>query len=256
MEFVCPTKGDDYLERRIGHLRSLVAEGDPDVVSLDFIRFFVFWEKVAPDRTPESLPQTCFCPVCLRFFQNEFDIHIPADLAGTAEKAKWILENHAAAWADWKCEKIANAVTRLAKAAREVKPSVKINLHAVPWRRADFGGAIRSVAGQDFTLLAPLVDLISPMTYHHMVRQTPAWVHDVVTDISAQTHGVPVLPSIQVSEAYIEDKLSPEEFQAALDQALRPPSRGVVLWSWDALSKSPEKMAILKSLAGLKNKSR
>ena len=248
VEFVCPTKGDDYLERRIGRLRELVAAGDPDAVSLDFIRFFVFWEKVAPDRTPGSLPQTCFCPVCQRFFQNEFDIHVPADLTRTADQARWILEKHAEAWADWKCEKIAHAVTRLAKAAREAKPSVKVNLHAVPWRRNDFGGAIRSVAGQDFALLAPLVDLISPMTYHHMVRQTPAWVHDVVADISAQTGGAAVLPSIQVSEAYVEDKLSPDEFRAALEQALRPPSKGVVLWSWDALAKSPEKQDLLKRL--------
>jgi len=256
VEFVCPTKGDDYLERRIEHLRSLIAAGDPDVVSLDFIRFFVFWEKVAPDRTPGSLPQTCFCPSCLGLFERGYDVHIPAGLTGTAEKAKWILENHAAAWADWKCDKIVNAVTRLAKAAREVKPSVRINLHAVPWRRGDFGGAIRSVAGQDFARLAPLVDTISPMTYHHMVRQTPAWVHDVVADISAQTQGAAVLPSIQVSKAYVEDELPPDEFRAALEQALRPPSKGVVLWSWDALSKSPEKMAILKSLDGLKNKAR
>jgi hypothetical protein len=248
VEFVCPTKGDEYLERRIRHLRDLVAGGDPDVVSLDFIRFFVFWEKVAPDRTPGSLPQTCFCPLCLRLFQNEFDVHIPANLTRTSDQAKWILENHADAWADWKCERIVNAVTRLAKAARETKPSVKVNLHAVPWRRSDFGGAIRSVAGQDFALLAPLVDIISPMTYHHMVRRTPAWVHDVVADISAQTKGAAVLPSIQVSEAYIEDKLSPDEFRAALEQALKPPSKGVVLWSWDALAKSPEKQALLQRL--------
>ncbi len=248
VEFVCPTKGDEYLERRIGHLRDLVAAGDPDVVSLDFIRFFVFWEKVAPDRAPGSLPQTCFCPLCLRLFQNEFDVHVPAYLTRTADQAKWILENHAAAWADWKCERTVNAVTRLARAAREAKPSVKINLHAVPWRRDDFGGAIRSVAGQDFALLAPLVDFISPMTYHHMVRRTPAWVHDVVAGISAETKGAAVLPSIQVSEAYIEDKLSPDEFRAALEQALKPPSKGVVLWSWDALAKSPEKQALLQRL--------
>ena len=248
VEFVCPTKGEDYLERRIGNLRRIVAEARPDVVSLDFIRFFVFWEKVAPDRDPQSLPQTCFCPLCLRFFQNEFGIRIPEGLAGTARKAKWVLENRPAAWAEWKCGRIANTVARLATAAREAMPSVKINLHTVPWRSADFGGAIRSVAGQDLTRLAPLVDIISPMAYHHMVRQTPAWIHDVVEDISAQAEGAPVLPSIQVAEAYVKEPLPAAEFEAALEQALKPPSIGVVLWSWDALSKSPEKQALLKRL--------
>lgn len=248
VEFVCPTKGDEYLEHRIDHLRSLVAEGRPDVVSLDFIRYFVFWEKVAPDRAPESLPQTCFCPLCLRLFQNEFGVEIPADLAGTAGKAKWILEAHADEWAVWKCRRIARTVERLTAAARQADPGVKVNLHLVPWRKGDFGGAVRSVAGQDAALLAPLADYLSPMTYHHMVRQTPAWVHDVVEDLSAQAGGVPVLPSIQVAEAYITEPLAAAEFEAALEQALRPPSRGVVLWSWDALSKSPEKQAVWKRL--------
>jgi len=67
---------------------------------------------------------------------------------------------------------------------------------------------------------------------------------------------VALLASTQVSEAYINEALSPDEFRAALDEALRPPSVGVVLWSWNALAKSPEKMEILKSSAGLKKKPR
>jgi hypothetical protein len=103
------------------------------------------------------------------------------------------------------------------------------------------------VAGQDLPRLAPFVDLISPMCYHHMVRRTPAWVHDVVADISSRT-GATVLASTQVSEAYIEQTLPPDEFRAAAAEALKPPSIGVVFWSWDALAKSPEKQAILRRL--------
>lgn len=254
VEFVCPAR-EDYLSRRAAHLRDLVAEFGPDVVSLDFIRYFVFWEKVAPDRAPESLPQTCFCPVCLAGFEKEMGARIPSELAATAEKAKWILETHASEWAEWKCRVVARAVERLAAAAREARPGVKINIHAVPWRKDDFGGAVRSIAGQDLARLAPYADFISPMCYHHMVRRSPAWVHDVVADISAQTHAA-ILASTQVSEAYVEETLAPEEFRAALEEALKPPSIGVVLWSWDALSKSPEKREILKSSSGLKKKPR
>ncbi len=95
------------------------------------------------------------------------------------------------------------------------------------------------------------LDFISPMCYHHMVRQSPAWVHDVVADLSAQTHAA-ILAGTQVSEAYVEKTLAPGEFGAALEEALKAPSIGVVLWSWDALSQSPEKREILKSSAGLK----
>jgi hypothetical protein len=244
--FVCPAR-EDYLRRKIAQVKSLVADCDPDAVSLDFIRYFVFWEKVAPDRAPESLPQTCFCPVCLAGLEKEMGVELPAGLATTAEKAGWILSTHAAAWTEWKCRTIARAVERLAKAAREVKPSVQVNLHAVPWRSDDFGGAVRAVAGQDLVRLAPLVDLISPMCYHHMVRRDPAWVHDVVADISLRT-GARVLASTQVSQAYVDQALLPEEFRAAAAEAIKPPSFGVVFWSWDALAKSPEKRALLKRL--------
>ena len=81
-----------------------------------------------------------------------------------------------------------------------------------------------------------------------MVRQTPAWVHDVVADISAQSPGSAILPSIQVAETYVKEPLPAAEFGAALEQALKPPSIGVVFWSWDALAKSPEKQGILRRL--------
>jgi hypothetical protein len=246
VEFVCPAR-EEFLRRKIDRLKALVAAGDPFAVSLDFIRYFVFWEKVAPDRDPASLPQTCFCPVCLEGFRKEMGLAIPADLTDTAGRAAWILSAHAAEWAEWKCRTIARAVARLADAAREVKPAVKVNLHAVPWRSDDFGGAVRAVAGQDLARLAPLVDLISPMCYHHMVRRTPAWVHDVVAEIAART-GAPVLASTQVGAAYVEEPLGPDEFRAAAVEALKPPSTGVVFWSWDALSKSPEKQALLRRL--------
>jgi hypothetical protein len=254
VEFVCPAR-EDFLSRKVGELRRLVVECDPYAISLDFIRYFVFWEKIGPGRTLESLPQTCFCPVCLAGFEKEMGVRVPAEPAATAEKAKWVLGTHPAEWTEWKCRVIARAVERLASAVRSVKPGIKVNIHAVPWRAGDFGGAVKSVAGQDLARLAPFVDFISPMCYHHMVRRTPAWVHDVVEDIFARTRGA-VLASTQVSKAYIEEELLPQEFQASVEEALMPPSIGVVLWSWNALAESPEKKGILKSLAGLKNRLR
>jgi hypothetical protein len=154
----------------------------------------------------------------------------------------------------WKCGVIAQAVeTQPPHPA--VKPGVLVNIHAVPWRKDDFGGAARAVAGQDLARLSRLADLVSPMAYHHMVLRTPAWVHEVVADLALRSRA-PILPSIQVAEAYIDKPLPPEEFRAALEQALRPPSLGVVLWSWDALDRSPEKKVIFKSVSGLKNRAR
>lgn len=246
VKFVCPTRRD-FLDAKVGTLKKLVRETDPDGISLDFIRFFVFWEMVGPDRAPGTLPQTCFDASCLEDFRRTTGIAVPPGLAATPDVARWILANHLREWTDWKCGVIARAVRTLADAARSVKPGIKINLHAVPWRAEDFGGAARSVAGQDLARLAPLVDFISPMCYHHMVRRTPAWVHSVVEEMARRT-GAAVLPSIQVKEAYIPGPETAAEFRQALAEALKPPARGVVFWNWAALAESPDKRAAVRDV--------
>ena len=246
VKFVCPSR-EDYRKERVEWVRKLVEDIDPDGVSLDFIRDFVFWEVVAPDRTLASLPNACFCPNCLKKFQADTGVEIPADLTTTAAKSAWIEKDHLGEWTDWKCGLITTMARDLAAAARAAKPSVKVNLHAVPWRSTDFGGAIKIVAGQDLPTLGGFVDYISPMCYHHMVRQTPAWVHSVVEDMIARTR-MPILPSIQVKEAYRTDALSADEFKTALVEALKPLSRGVVFWSWDSLGPDAERKAIVRSL--------
>lgn len=254
VKFVCPTR-EDFRSGKIEEAKRLVREVDPDVLSLDFMRFFVFWEKVDPDRTPESLPNTCFDTSCLEAFQKEMNVPLPGDLSGaeTAVKAKWVLGNHAPEWTEWKCRTITGMVKLLASAAREVKPSIKINIHTVPWREGDFGGGIEAVPGQDVIRLAPLVDFISPMCYHHMVRRTPAWVHSVAQDIYDRTHGR-ILPSIQVDKAYIDDPYTLAQFREAVTEALKPPSLGVIFWSWDALNKAPDRKEALSSILGDKGR--
>jgi hypothetical protein len=135
----------------------------------------------------------------------------------------------------------------LAEGARKLKPGIKVNIHAVPWKKTDFGGAIKTIAGQDLAALASIAEYISPMCYHHMLLREPGWIHGVVEETASQTHGR-ILPSIQVGEAYIEARLSALEFKAALAEALKPPSQGVVFWSWDALAKDAEKRAIVRDL--------
>ena len=49
VEFVCPTR-EKFKEQRIADIKQIVQEFNPDGISIDFIRHFVFWEKVYPDR--------------------------------------------------------------------------------------------------------------------------------------------------------------------------------------------------------------
>jgi hypothetical protein len=243
VEFVCPTR-PAYRSRRIEWIKGLVRELDPDGISLDFIRHFVFWEMVYPERTLDSIADTCFDESCLGQFQKATGIALPKELGGTPAKAKWIQTRHRREWTDWKCGVITGMVRSIVEEARAVKPTVKVNIHSVPWRRGDFDGAIRTIAGQDLPALAAWTDMVSPMCYWHMLKRTPPWIREVVEDVHSQTNGL-VIPSIQVGRAYIAEALSPKEFKEALDYALSPPSGGVIFWNWDALEKEPEKKALV-----------
>ena len=246
VEFVCPSR-ESYRHERVEKARRLVREQTPDGISIDFIRHFVYWEKVYPDRDPASLPVSCFDSVCLAHFQKEAGIEIPLSLNTVPEKAKWILESHPEEWTRWRCELITSMVEEIAEAVREEKPDILVNIHLVPWSEEDFDGARMRVAGQDVAALSEHADLLSPMTYAHMVKQDPSWVHAITEDVCMKTTR-PVIPSIQVGLAYLDTEFDLEEFRETVEEALKPPSGGVILWSWERLIAEPEKVRLFKEI--------
>jgi len=245
VRFICPNN-EQYRTSHLDYLRNIMNSIQPDGVSLDFIRYFVYWESVFPDQIYDYLPQTCFDDNCINAFSAQYNIQLPDSCQTIEKKADYILAHRKEEWVEFKCETISDYVAEMVKALKSIDPEVKINIHTVPWRSSDFEGGIRSVAGQDLKKIAPLVDYISPMCYHHMVIQSPEWIHEVVLDIDNQVPGEHILPSIQVNKAYLESALSETEFQNALVESLRSPSKGVIFWSWEALESSPGKVKIVR----------
>lgn len=244
--FVCPSR-EEYRKNIIDSVKTIIKELDPDGISLDFIRHFVFWEKIYPDRTFESMPNTCFDSTCLNKFQANTKISIPDSLKTETKVYDWIKANCLYKWGEWKCGLITSLIAEISKEARSINPGILINVHAVPWRHDDFNGAIKTVAGQDFSEISNYVDYLSPMTYAHMVKREPSWIHSVTKDISNQVN-CKVVPSIQVNKAYLDTELGLEEFRESLKEALAPPSNGVIFWSWEQLSIKPAKRQIVKQL--------
>ena len=92
VRFFCPSR-PEYRAKTIASIVKHIAELDPGGLSLDFIRTFVFWEQVYPNRTLSSLsslPTTCFDSSCLARFQADTRISIPDSLASTADIAEWL----------------------------------------------------------------------------------------------------------------------------------------------------------------------
>ena len=253
VEFVCPSR-PDYRIQVVENAKKIIREQNPDGISIDFIRHFLFWEKVYPNRDPASLPETCFDSSCLVQFQAKTGIFIPESLHSIPEKAFWILESHTEEWRAWKCSLITTMVQEIADAVRDIKPDILLNIHLVPWAEEDYNDAIERVAGQDIPALSLMADYLSPMTYAHMVKREPEWIHSIVEDIYMRSSSK-ILPSIQVNRAYLETELDLEEFEQSIIEALKPPSKGVLFWSWERLELDPGKKEIVQALCTAKQSS-
>jgi hypothetical protein len=247
VQFVCPSR-PGYRAQRTREIVELVRRLRPQGLSLDFIRHFLFWEKVHPSTLHGDIPNACFCRYCVAAFSAKARIQLPESLTETRAIARWILEHHAAEWTEWKIDLVNTMVEEIVRETRAADPSLEINLHAVPWTRTDFGGAILRNAGQDFAALSRFAGYLSPMCYAHMLQRPPRWIHSVVARL-AEESAAPILPSIQVGEAYRPGvAFTAAEFEQQLREALKPPSRGVVFWSWEALAKEPEKRRVVRDV--------
>jgi hypothetical protein len=245
VEFACPSRAD-FRNRRIEEAREIVRRLQPDGLSIDFIRDFVFWEMVGPDRDPATLPDACYCASCLRLFANRIGPNIDLSALETPDAAAWIANNAGEEWIRFKCDTITSMVEEIVSVVRRIEPDILINIHIVPWRTTDYDGAITRIAGQDRTALGDFADYLSPMAYSFMLHRSPEWIASVVGDTAQQT-ACPVLPSIQVAGAYREgESFAAAEFEAALRAALAPPSTGVVFWNWDAIEADAEKAEVVQ----------
>jgi len=246
VEFVCPSR-ETYRNAKIAELAGLVGDLNPDGVSLDFIRMFVFWEMIYPDREPGRLDRACFCDSCLAGFSQKQGIALPDTCRTTVQKANFVLTNFSLQWDVYRCDLIASMVKNLAEQAKKVKPGLKVNVHAVPWRENDFGGANIGVAAQDLQKIAPYADYISPMCYSQMLKRDAGWIASVVADMDHRAPGM-VLPSIQVYPYYIDRPFTAADFKQCVEDALKPPSRGVVFWSWPMLEKDSARMEVVREV--------
>jgi hypothetical protein len=252
VEFVCPSR-INYRNDKISELTGLIRKLNPDGISIDFIRQFVYWEMIYPDRKPESIDRACFCDSCLADFSRQQRIIIPDTCQTTSQKADWVVRNYSKSWDIFRCNLITSMVKELTESAKKIKPELIINIHFVPWRDDDFGGAAIKVAGQDIQKISPFSDYISPMCYSQMLKRDTGWISDVVTSMNRRARGK-ILPSIQVYQEYINKTFSAEDFRLCVKEALKPPSRGVVFFSWPLFEKDSLRMVIAKEVISGINK--
>jgi hypothetical protein len=246
LAFVCPARWE-YRKARTAAIVDEVRDLRPDGLSLDFIRYYIYWEKVPPGKSGNSIEKFCFCDHCLRLMTTELGLHFPPELTTREAKATWVLANYRDRWTVWKCETIAGMVRDTVTAARQVIPGLRISLHGVPWLEHEYDEGLRVVAGQDLKKLAPYVDVFGPMCYFQMLQRRPEWVHDVVADYSRLT-GKAVLPSLQAAGSNGGDPSGLEAFRKHLRAGFEAPSAGVNIFNWERLGRDAGVLDVLQQV--------
>lgn len=199
VEFVCPTDRN-YIDFIKDQLTTVIKKYNPTGISLDFIRQFIFWEKVI-DSKSHRLVKSCCCSRCTQDSRSSEEI-------------------------------ITDVVKELSNHIRSIKDGIIVDLHAVPWKLNEYDIDGYSICGQNLKEIGRFVDFITPMCYSHMLKKDPEWIKDIVVNHTNSSQ-VPIIPAIQAKECYLKEALTPEIFEDVLNNSLKEPSKGVIIWSWD-----------------------
>jgi hypothetical protein len=152
----------DFLDQIEASLRAGVQAYRPDGIWLDYLTYAGWFEVPDPD-----LQESCFCRACIASFceQTGIDAPTPAE----------ILARHADAWAAHKCARVAAFAARYAEIIRAALPGCQIGAYMCPWTPKEFDGALTRIFGQDYTQLAPAIDIFTPLIYGAKSGRPAGW---------------------------------------------------------------------------------
>ena len=154
-----------FLDETEATLRAGVNAYKPTGIWLDYLTYAGWFEQPDPD-----LQESCFCPDCIADFCNATGID--------AETPAAILAQHRAAWTQHKCARVARYAAHYAGIIRDALPGCVIGAYMCPWTPDEFDGALRRIFAQDYALIAPAIDVFTPLIYAEKSGRPPEWGAD------------------------------------------------------------------------------
>lgn len=178
---VCLSQTDFLAETEENLIRGLRSFA-PTGIWLDYLTYTGWFETPTPD-----LQESCFCAACVAEFCNATGV----DAAAPPQ----ILAHHAAAWTRHKCERIAQFAAHYASLIRQHQPHCIIGAYMCPWLPAEFDGALTRIFAQDYALLAPSIDIFTPLIYGTKSGRGASWGREF---LDASTAFVPASHKVQL----------------------------------------------------------
>jgi hypothetical protein len=167
---VCLSK-KDFLEETEANLLAGLQTFRPAGIWLDYLTYAGWFETPNPD-----LQESCFCPDCRAEFCEATGID-----ATTPEQ---ILRAYSQAWTQHKCERIARFAQRYATLIHTHLPECVVGAYMCPWTPDEFYGALQRIFAQDYDLLAPAIDVFTPLIYCTKSGRAPTWGREFLAQTS------------------------------------------------------------------------
>lgn len=142
----------DFLEEIENRLKVGLSTYSPKGIWLDYMTYGGWFEDPAPD-----LQESCFCAQCVSRFNEATDIDETNPLH--------IIARHREAWIDHKCRRIASFTAEYTSIIRSMCPDTVIGIYMCPYTPEEYDGALRSIFAQDYGLIAPYIDVFTPLIY-------------------------------------------------------------------------------------------
>lgn len=158
---VCLSR-QDFLEETEANLRAGLAAYAPRGIWLDYLTYAGWFETPTPD-----LQESCFCPDCIATFNQATGLDLTTPDA--------ILTEAPAAWTAHKCARIAKFAAHYAQIIRTARPDCIIGAYMCPWTPDEFDRALTRIFAQDYHLLAPYIDIFTPLIYCEKSGRPPGW---------------------------------------------------------------------------------
>ena len=158
---VCLSK-TAFLEETEANLLAGLRAFEPTGIWLDYLTYAGWFETPTPD-----LQDSCFCPDCIAEFCGATGVDATAP--------ERILQAAAGAWGRHKCERIAAFARHYAHLIRAHRPGCIVGAYMCPWDPDEFDGALERIFAQDYGLLAPAIDVFTPLIYVEKSGRGPGW---------------------------------------------------------------------------------
>ncbi len=238
---ICPTH-EAYRAERMDAFRSLLETYALDGVWLDYHHSHASWEQAVP-----NMPDTCFCPRCLRRFSADTGVTLPD--GPTPEVARALLTEHRARWVRWRLDVFTDWVREFHDIRDAVRPTALLGTFHNAWSDEDHDRARLEKLAIDLEGQAAFVDVFSPMPYHARFGHgdDPEWIarqvqwlghHLGIEGRPGERHRI--WPIVQIADW--GDPVPLAQVEDVVQLGAARPATGVMVFNWSGLRAQPEKI--------------